>query len=139
MLLDSEYVRAGNFGHDEVSKYGRQENALSSTGYESVGGGGGRHLGEEGEDGDARMATHNRHVHLGWNDASQLCPEGLCPAHVQLGDAHQLLGIICARPVPSTHRCSGPWSISQGEGWEAGGRGLHHAPHHVFEGMGSGI
>lgn len=54
------------------------------------------HLGQQGQDGDARVAADDGDCHGGGVHRQDLPDELLRPHHVQLGDAQQLPGVISA-------------------------------------------
>jgi hypothetical protein len=57
---------------------------------------GGLHVGEEGEDGDASVATNNGNLDASGVDALGLCDEGLGTEDIKGGDTKELFGVVDA-------------------------------------------
>eukprot|EP00962_Isochrysis_galbana_P037424 scaffold13082_cov80-Isochrysis_galbana.AAC.1 len=55
-----------------------------------------RHLRQQRQDGDARVPADDWHVDVLWTLAELLGQEGVCAAHVQSGDAHDLVLVVDA-------------------------------------------
>ena len=80
-------------------------------------------LGDEGDDGDARVPPNDGAVHLGGVDALQLANEGVGPHDVQGGDPEYFTGI---HPCPAVHLGGNGHGAVHGVADDAqGGLGTH--------------